>query len=148
MKNSWMCVKIMFTVQILKKKLQCPLPRQNHGKAKAIIAPLCDPYVEYCRDGVNFRSFSQYWKHMGCKVSVRNIMRNTALHTDSMDAALLYDSVSFQKDTYTWDASTILSWKSFLIISLFSTRCLYSSAKWKKRKIMMNDNQGQFTFFF
>ena len=31
---------------------------------------------------------------MGCKVSVRNIMRKTAFHTDSMDAALLYDSIS------------------------------------------------------
>ena len=70
---------------------------------------------------------------MGCKVSVTNIMRKTAFHTDSMDAALHYDSISFQKDTYTWDASTILSWNSFLTISLFSTRCLYSSAKWKKR---------------
>ena len=40
----------MFTVQILKKKLQCPLLTQNYGKAKAIIiGPLCDPYVEYCR---------------------------------------------------------------------------------------------------
>ena len=38
---------------------------------------------------------------MGCKVSVRNIMRKTAFHTDSMDASLLYDSISFQKDTYT-----------------------------------------------
>ena len=38
---------------------------------------------------------------MSCKVSVRNIMRKTAFHTDSMDAALRYDSISFQKDTYT-----------------------------------------------
>ena len=30
---------------------------------------------------------------------------------------------------HTLEASTILSWKSFLIISLFSTRSLYSSAK-------------------